>query len=503
MKHSIVSFAAFLLCCAGTAGQSSNDSLPALQARLAARLDDPRFAQAQWGVKVISLDSGKTLFERNPDKLMIPASNAKLFTASLALDRLGPEYRIKTSFFAAANPDADGVIHGDLIAYGRGDPSFSARFNNGDNGKILQAAVDALRAAGIKRVEGDIVGDETYFGGSPFGTHWTWDDMQKRDGAPASALSFQDNVINLIFKAGGAEGAPCRILTTPETTIVSFSNLTRTAPRSARVRISVYRPQDGDVIRAWGGLPLGSDGQTEAVAEVKPALWFVNMLKEALAQNGVAVSGVARQLSWPDSRSTPAGPSRWVEVASVQSPPLSEIVKQTLKESENLYAQLLLLQAGAKTAANYGGAQQAGLAQMQAFLRQAGISRNDVQLEEGSGLSRGSLVTAGATAGLLRFMRRHPARDALLDALPVAGLDGTLRDRFKGTPAEGNVRAKTGSLGHTDALSGYLTTAAKEHLVFSILLNNYLPSAPSETGRAAIDALVLALTGYNGQPAAQ
>src|SRR5580700_2585121 len=141
--------------CAVAAGQAvTNDSLPALQSRLAAILDEPRFAQAQWGVKVVALDSGQTLFERNAEKLMKPASNAKLYTAALALDRLGPDFRIKTSFYAAAQPDANGVIHGDVLVYGRGDPSFSARFNGGDYKKALRPALEALLGAGVKKIDG-------------------------------------------------------------------------------------------------------------------------------------------------------------------------------------------------------------------------------------------------------------------------------------------------------------------------------------------------------------
>ncbi len=505
-RHPLISaifaFAVALLCCAGAEGQPTNDSSPALQARLAACLDQPRFAQAQWGVKVVSLDSAKIFFERNADKLLKPASNAKLYTASLALDRLGPDFRIKTSFYSAAKPDAVGVLHGDLIVYGRGDPSFSARFNNGDYNKALQPAVDALLTAGIKRVEGDLIGDESFFRGPPFGSEWTWDDLQEYYGAPVSALTFQDNVIDLLFKPGGAVGAPCRIVTMPETGIVTFINRTQTAAKDARGRVRIYRPVGENVAYVSGRVPLGAGGQADSVSVPKPALWFVAMLKEALAQKGLAISGAPRQCNWLDREAAPVNLSQLVEVASVQSRPLAEIVKQTLKPSENLYAQLLLLQAGAKAGAANRDTEQAGLAEMQNFLREADISRNAVLLEEGSGLSRGCLVTPAATVGLLLYMNHHRFRQALLDALPIAGVDGTLRNRFKGTSAEGNVRAKTGSLGHVDTLSGFLTTAAKEHLVFSIMLNNYRPSEPDESGRAAIDALVLLLTGFAGQSSA-
>jgi D-alanyl-D-alanine carboxypeptidase/D-alanyl-D-alanine-endopeptidase (penicillin-binding protein 4) len=480
--------------------QQSSNTLSSLQARLGADLNEGRFAQAQWGVQVVSLDSGKILFEHNADKLMKPASNAKLYTTALALDRLGPDYRIKTSFYAAAKPGSDGVIHGDLIVYGRGDPSFSARFNDGDYKKALQPAVDAFQAAGIKQIDGELVGDESFFHGPAYGSEWTWDDLQNYYGAPASALSFQDNVIDLVFNPGEALGAPCQIVTMPATTFVTFSNRTETAETNARARIRIYRPMGGNLAYVWGRVPLGSTGQADAVSVNDPALWFVTMLKEALAQNGIVVSGAVREMNWLDRETAPLDLAKLTEVASVESRPLAEIVKQTLKPSENLYAQLLLLQVGAKVVESRdisdGNTEQAGVAEMRRFLRQAGIDRGMALLEEGSGLSRASLVTPGATVKLLTFMSRHRHREAFIDALPIAGVDGTLRNRFKGTPAEGNVRAKTGSLGYVDTLSGFLNDGGREKLVFSIMLNNYRETDPEHTGRAEIDKLVRMLVDY-------
>jgi D-alanyl-D-alanine carboxypeptidase/D-alanyl-D-alanine-endopeptidase (penicillin-binding protein 4) len=503
MKRGLFLFwcAAVALRCAGAgAPVLTNDSLPALQARLAAILDQPRFAQAQWGVKVAALDSGQALFERNGDKLMKPASNAKLYTAALALDRLGPDYRIKTSFYAAAKPDAAGVLHGDLLVYGRGDPSFSARFNGGDYKKALQPALDALLAAGIKRIDGGLIGDASYFRGPPVGAEWTWEDLQEYYGAPACALTLQDNVIDLIFKPGRAAGDPCVIATLPETGILTFSNRTQTMPTNARGRIRLYRPLGESVVYAWGGVPLGSTVGGESVSVPRPALWFVTMLKEGLAQRGVTVAGGVREEDWLTREVSPIAWSDLVEVASVSSRPLSEIVKQTLKPSENLYAQLLLLQVGARAGATNRDTAQAGLAEMQQFLEAAGLSRNLVQMQEGSGLSRACLVTPSATARLLLFMNRHRDWSAYVDALPVAGVDGTLRNRFKGTAAAGNLRAKTGSLGGVNTLSGYVTTAAKERLVFSIMLNNYRDETAA---RAALDAVALQLAGFTAQSSAR
>jgi D-alanyl-D-alanine carboxypeptidase/D-alanyl-D-alanine-endopeptidase (penicillin-binding protein 4) len=230
------------------------------------------------------------------------------------------------------------------------------------------------------------------------------------------------------------------------------------------------------------------------------------MLKEALAQNGVPTSGAVRQMNWLDRETAPIQWPNLAEVASVESRTLVEIVKRTLKPSENLYAQLLLLQVGAKTDAQpepfNRDTAQAGLAEMRRFLRQVGIADGAALLQEGSGLSRGCLVTPGATVRLLTYMNRHRYRQAFQDALPVAGVDGTLRNRFKGTVAEGNVHAKTGSLGMVDTLSGYLTTAGKDHLVFSIMLNNYREFDPSHDGRAEIDALVRQLAEFTGNSGA-
>ena len=496
--------AALATSCAGPAGQTTNDSLPALQARLAALLDEQRFAQAQWGVKVVSLASGQTLFERNADKLLKPASNAKLYTAALALERLEPDYRILTSFYAAAGPDAQGVIHGDLLVCGRGDPSFSARFNEGDYKKALQPTVDALLAVGVKKIDGGIIGDESYFRGAPFGSEWAWEDLQDYYGAPASALSLQDNVIDLLFKPGSAVGDPCEIVTMPETTIVTFSNRTQTATPEIFAHIQLYRPVGESVVYAWGQVPLGSAGETESVSVPRPALWFVTMLKEQLVQQGVIVTGGVREEDWLTREASPIAWSNLTEVAFVQSRPLAEIVKLTLKPSENLYAQLLWLQvgarAGATNAASGRSTEAEGLAEMQKFLNFAGISQSTVQLDEGSGLSRACLVTPGATVQLLTFMNTNRCRDAFVDALPVAGVDGTLHNRFKGTLAAGNLRAKTGSLSGVNTLSGYVTTAGKEKLVFSIMLNNYREEGE---GRAAIDAVAVQLAEFTGSSRAR
>ncbi len=479
--------------------QEAADPLGQLRGRMSAHVQQTRFAQAQWGVKVVSLASGKSLFEYNAEKLMKPASNAKMYTCALALDRLGPAFRIKTSFYAAARPDAAGTIHGDLLVYGRGDPSFASRFNDGDYSKSLVPVLDALAAAGIKRVEGDLVGDESYFRGPPYGREWTWDDLEYYYGAPSSALTVEDNVIDLMFKPGQAEGAPCQIFTMPRTTFVSFVNRTKTTADGGRGHIDLYRPIGEDVAYLSGTTPLKSRGIEDSVSVAHPALWFVTLLKNALASRGITVTGGVKSLNWLDRETAPIEFMKYAEVASVQSRPLSEIVKNTLKPSQNLYAQLLLLQVGANSPEGRDpetrSTESDGLDEMRRFLTQAGIPRGMALLEEGSGLSRGALVTPSASVQLLTYVAQRPYASVFIDALPLAGVDGTLRNRFKGTSAAGNLRAKTGSLGHVDTLSGYLTTRGGDKLVFSAMLNNYSHG----DGRPELDALIKMAADYSGK----
>jgi D-alanyl-D-alanine carboxypeptidase/D-alanyl-D-alanine-endopeptidase (penicillin-binding protein 4) len=270
-----------------------------------------------------------------------------------------------------------------------------------------------------------------------------------------------------------------------------------------RGHIQIYRPVGETVAYAWGEVPLDSKGVEDSVSVPNPALWFVTLLKQNLARHGITVTGGVRAAGWLERETAPLDLSKLVEVAAVSSRPLSEIVKNTLKPSQNQYAQLLLLQVGAKAENKPGvekrDTEEEGLSEMRRFLAEAGVKRGMALLEEGSGLSRGALVTPSASVQLLTFMSRHRCRDVFYNALPIGGVDGTLRNRFKGTAAAGNVHAKTGSLGHVDTLSGYLTTKGNDKLVFSIMLNNYQSAGRHADGRGEIDTLVGMLADFTGK----
>lgn len=285
-------------------------------------------------------------------------------------------------------------------------------------------------------------------------------------------------------------GSPCRITTLPATGYLRFDNRSRTVARGESRDLSLYRPLGQNTVFVTGQLPFGGTNWIDAVAMHRPALWFVTLLNEEMARRGIRVSGKLRTVNWLDRELQPA--TNLLEIASIESRPLSEIMPKMMKPSQNLYAQLLLLQVGALRhhATNSSvTTEDLGLAELRAFLASAGIDRREVLLEDGSGLSRGTILTPNATVALLQFMYRHRHAQAFRDSLPIAGVDGTLRNRFKGTVAFQNVRAKTGTLRYVNTLSGYVTTKAGEMFAFSIMLNNYDGAA----ARAELDALVVML----------
>jgi D-alanyl-D-alanine carboxypeptidase/D-alanyl-D-alanine-endopeptidase (penicillin-binding protein 4) len=401
-----------------------------------------------------------------------------------------------------------------LIVYGRGDPSIAARFNNGDYFKGINDLADRVVAAGVKRVKGDLVGDESYFNGAPLGSGWEWEDLTWSYGAQVSALTINDNAIDLNIKPGVSVGAPVSIVTgPPAASFMTIVNRATTSPKGSKSDLRIYRGLGTNALEVSGTLPLGDAGFPGGVAIPDPALAFVSMLRDALIQRGVKIDGRVRTVnSRSGSSIVPAGstlvpgaaptPPAPIEIASLPSPPFNSIAAQTLKPSQNQYTELILRTLGRTQppAANDGRVrddEELGLEIVKSFLRQAGVADNDVSLNDGSGLSRNDLISANTTVQLLTYMSKHKYFAQFRDALPVAGVDGTLRTRMRGTPAEGNVRAKTGSLSSVASLSGYVTTAGGERLVFSMMLNNYPDAAAVR--RDSIDAIAVLLASFAGR----
>ena len=485
---------------------NTTTTLPELQTRITEVLRKPELSSGIVGIKVASLDSGRVLFEENANKLLRPASNMKLYTVAAALDKLSPDYRFTTSIYAAARPDAAGIVHGDLTVYGRGDPSIAARFNNGDYFKGIDELASRIAGAGVKRVEGDIIGDETYFTGPQYGAGWEWEDLQWWYGAEVSSLTINDNALDLSVKPGARVGAPAVITTGPPDPLLSVTNHVITGNSGTRRQLTVYRGLGSHVLEVVGTIAIDDRGYTGGIGISHPALLFVYLLRSALSKRGVVITGrsktVAPSVSGAPIAVTPV--TNLVEIATLQSPPFSLIAAQTLKPSQNLYTELILRTLGKVVPPppepanrNFWTSETAGLEAVSNFLKEAGVNPAALVLSDGSGLSRNDMITAEATLQLLTHMSRHAHAKAFSDALPIAGVDGTLRNRMRGTVAENNVRAKTGSLSSAASLSGYLTTAAGERLVFSIMVNNYPEGV--EPRSMCIDPIVVLLASFAGK----
>ncbi|HEY0862615.1 MAG TPA: D-alanyl-D-alanine carboxypeptidase/D-alanyl-D-alanine-endopeptidase [Lacunisphaera sp.] len=468
----------------------------ALAAQLEAVINQPRFAGAMWGAKVVSLDTGRTLFEHQPDLRLSPASNAKLYATALALDRLGGDYRIVTPLLATAPVDASGTIKGDLIISGRGDPGWNPRMERKDFWTAFEPFIAVLQQAGVKRITGDLVADATWLRQPPQGAGWAVGDLQDYYGAEISAISLEENYVDLHIAPAKTVGQPCVAeIKQPLSGLVIDNRTVTTAAGSPR-RIQVLRLPGENRVLLQGELPVdGKVEETEATME-RPADWFARALSAALKRAGITVEGKAVGLRWPEAPRTGA-----VKLGEIKSAPLRDIVATINKPSQNLKTDLIFGHIGeldrqAKTPA-WRQSEELAVAALNRFLRSAGLAPGGTVFEEGSGLSRNNLTTAADTARLLQFMAAHKEREAFMASLPVAGVDGSLRRRMKGTAADGKVLAKTGTLRYASSLSGYVTTAAGEKLVFSLMLNRY-PVPSSARAGDPLDELAVIIAGYPG-----
>jgi D-alanyl-D-alanine carboxypeptidase/D-alanyl-D-alanine-endopeptidase (penicillin-binding protein 4) len=453
---------------------------------------------AFWGIQIEDLESGTILFGQNADRLFVPASNTKLFTAALALVRLGPEYRFVTTVTAGRPPDDSGAVHGRLRLVGGGDPNLSARPipytkepYSGDPLAAMDELAAQVAARGVRRVLGDIVGDDTAYVWQPFPPGWAIDDPVWDYGAAASALSVNDNTVALHILPGAAVGDLARLTLSPEVGYYDIDNRIRTVAAGDR-KVEVEREPGSRQVRLWGTIPAGSPEHAELLGIADPAVFAARALYEALVRRGIAVEGsaVAEHL-FPNQvtdleQAPPPQPGEGVELARRVSAPLIEDLRVTAKVSQNLHAEMALRAVG--RARRNVGSREAGLDEMKAFLAEAGVDPAQCLLHDGSGLTRLNLVAPGAAVALLRHMWNSGLREDWLSLLPVGGRDGTLSARLAGTPAAGRIRAKTGSLSHVSALSGYAERKRGGRLVFSILVNNYPDSASGEV-RAAIDKI--------------
>jgi len=493
--------AAGLLLALSLAGAGQAASLAKGIDRLLA--SSPGARGAFWGIQVTDLKTGKTLYQLNADRHFVPASNTKLFTTAMALVRLGPQFTFETRVTAERAPDAEGCIRGSLRLLGGGDPNLSARAvaSQPEPARAAPAPGDALAALaelagqvaakGVKCVDGDIIGDDAWYVWEPYADGWSIDDPTYEYGAAVSAIAVNDNAVTVSVSPGAREGDLAAITLTPAVQYYAIDNRVRTVAVGAaggEHSVHVHRAPGSLELELSGTIPLGGQGQDLALGIQDPAKYAALALRKLLVERGITVTGgaVARHLL-PGETSGLLAEGDAVVLARRVSAPLVEDLRITDKASQNLHAEMALRAVG--RARGGVGSRAAGLDELRTFLTEAGIDDAAYDLEDGSGLSRPNLVTPAAVVKLLRYMYDLPARDTWISFLPVAARDGTLAGRFDDTPAAGRIHAKTGSLAHVNALSGYVQRHDGSWAAFSMLVNNSNQSAAAV--RAVMDKICI------------
>jgi len=488
--------------------KSVNSRVGAKNVKPAVRGDVERFRQradaalsaagpdkGSWGVLVSDASTGENLYARNPAGYFMPASNAKLFTTAFALATLGPDYRVRTTVSSNGTLDANGVLNGDIVLVGRGDANLSNRKfpydkrdeKEGPPEKVIAELAAAVAARGVKEVSGDVVADDSMFQHEKFPSGWLVDDILWSYGAAVSAIAVDDNTFTLDLRPGAREGDPARYDAGLSSDFYTIENTVVMSPRGSEEKLAVARDPGSRLIHVSGTMPLEAPVRRLTIAIEDPAEYAASLLARLLQARGVKVDGRSRARHVPEPGADPNAPQTiFAEHTSV---PLSDEVRLTNKNSENLHAELLLLLAAReKTGAkNYEDAAKAA----SDFFRVAGIADGDVVLSDGSGLSRKDLVTPRSVVQLLRYAATQPWGELYRSTLPVAGEDGTLLERMKNSPAAMRVFAKTGTIGHGNTLSGYATTVRGERLVFSILGNNN--NMHAQDANKVIDSICIAM----------
>ncbi|MEG4573180.1 D-alanyl-D-alanine carboxypeptidase/D-alanyl-D-alanine-endopeptidase [Microcoleus sp. N3A4] len=450
-----------------------------LGAQVDAIANRPEFSRSRWGILIQPLSSTATLYSRDAQKYFIPASNVKLLTTAAALQKLGADFRIKTSVYSGEN--------GSLFVAGRGDPSIAE--------PQLKSLAQQLKQRGISQIN-QLIGDDSYFQGSAVNPNWEWEDAQAGYGAPINSLIFNQNAIELLLSPQ-AIGQPLKV-TFAEPKLANqwqIQNNSVTVAQNESEFIEVGREFDRPAIRVSGQLKVGAESEPAYVAVVNPANNFLQHFQQVLAAEGIPVK---------QAFVASASGNFHQELATVESPAMAELVKETNRESNNLYAEVLLRLLGkvtdkmplpqtltGKMPVPQEDTGEIGLKELKTALTQLGVNPNSYILADGSGLSRHNLISPEALVQTLRFMANSPAASIYRQSLPIAGESGTLKNRLNITPNRVILQAKTGTLSGVSALSGYIEVPNYEPLVFSIIVNQSDLSAAKM--RSATDEIVLLL----------
>lgn len=471
----------------------------ALAAEIDSALSGPEFDRAMWGVVVRSLDNGEVIYRRNAERLMMPASNMKLLTSSAALVRLGADFRFRTVVLGRG-PRRGDTLAGDLVVVGRGDPTFSQHATGGaDVLASLRSWADSLRAHGIRTVAGRVVGDGSWFADPPLGSGWAWDDLADSYAAGVSALQFNEGFALLQVTPGDSVGAAARTAFQPlAAPLRVFGTVATAPPDSSLERVHYDRAPFTDSVLVWGQIASGHAPASIEIAVPDPVRYFETALTEVLREAGIAVLGQATPAVAPvpsalvATAAAPAGDTLFVW----RSPALRDILPLFLKPSQNQIGETLLRTLGGEVKGV--ASVDSGRAAVREVLREFGVADDAYVIADGSGLSRYDYVAPETLARILEGMARRADFDVFYQALPIAGVDGTIATRMRGTAAAGNVHAKTGSIANVRSLSGYVSSADGERFVFVMLANHF--TAPRRVVEVVQDHVLERLANFRRQP---
>lgn len=487
--------------------------VPSLAANINRLLADPELARSHWGISVTTLE-GRQIFALNDGELFEPASNAKLFTTATAAALLPLQLTYTTNVVAEGEVDSAGALQGSIAILGVGDPNMSGRAfpysmkTERPNPPLaaLEAMADQVAASGVRTINGDVIGDDTWFTAERYGPGWSWDDLAWLYGAPVSALTVNDNAVFLNADPGAQPGDMVTPQWDPSVDYYQLQNGLSTTAKGAENAVGIDRAPGSKEVRVFGTVAIGGPGLHAGLALEDPAEFAARAFLGMLRQRGIAVTGTAHArhrasidtmdlrkeqeepltltpVTLPNVVTAPAGKR---VLASHTSPTLLEDLTVVNKTSQNLHAEIALRTLG-KLVARDGSVGQ-GTRVVRQFLMNAGIDPRDFFFFDGSGLSNQDLITPRAATTLLAYASHQPWGAAWRSTLPVAGVDGSLNSRFTNSPVKGKLDAKTGTLGEVRALSGYLTAASGRTVAISILVNDHQPDSKAE-GKA-MDQLV-------------
>jgi len=440
-------------------------SLETIQAKIAQALKRPGIRSTDWGIEVADADN-RVLVAVNPDKPFRPASVLKVLTTATALDKLGPDFRYRTTVQTNGTLQADGVLSGDVILVGRGDPNLFDPSGELLDKPALQELAEQLRALGVRRITGDIVGDDSYFDLNAHGDGWTAQDLKSIYGAPINALSYNNNVF-WVHTSPTKLNRLVGVSIEPRTSYFRIRNLGVTGSAKATRTIYARVIPGTKTLVISGVLPLGQ-GFSHHILLDRPGEVTATIFKEELQRQGISVAGGVQVIHCGEL--PPEARRQWKQIAEHESPPLVRGVEIINKRSQNLHAEMLLRTLGAEFRGS--GTDEAGLEVVKDFVVSAGIDTRGISLKDGCGLSRDNLVTPRFQTSLLLALSSRPYFDLFLNTLAVSGTDGTLKRRMAAQPVRGVIHAKTGTLNGVSTLSGYMTTRSGRTLAFSIFANN-------------------------------